>query len=149
MNYVRDVRALIGHRPVNWIGVTALVLNDRGELLLQRRSDTGSWGTLGGLCELGEALEDALHREVWEEAKLELYDVQLLTVISGPETFVKLPNGDEFYQYSAVYIARRWAGTPTADQEEGLELRFFPLFEVTFPLGPVDRRIIDLLKTFA
>ncbi|GGR04595.1 hypothetical protein GCM10008957_16850 [Deinococcus ruber] len=57
-DYIRDLRALIGHLPVNLLGASGLVLNKRGELLLQRRVGTQYWSVLGGLCELGETLED-------------------------------------------------------------------------------------------
>ncbi|GGM15928.1 NUDIX hydrolase [Deinococcus aerophilus] len=138
MNYVRDLRAMIGHAPVNWVGVCALVLNARHEVLLQRRTDTGGWGTLGGVAELGEALEETLRRELLEEAGLTPITPEFLTVISGPQTYQKLPNGDEFYQVVAVYLVRQWTGTPTPDGEEGTELRFFGLEELPVSLGPVD-----------
>ncbi|TNM71100.1 NUDIX hydrolase [Deinococcus radiopugnans ATCC 19172] len=146
VNYVRDLRALIGHAPVNWVGVCALVLNAAGEVLLQRRTDTGGWGTLGGIAELGEALEDTLRRELWEEAKLTPLKADFLTVISGPQTYQKLPNGDEFYQVVAVYVVREWEGMPVPDGEEGTELHFFGLDHLPSPLGPVDGEALGLLQ---
>ena len=144
--YVRDLRALVGHAPVNWAGACALVLNAAGEVLLQRRRDTGGWGTPGGIAELGEALEDTLRRELLEETGLRPLEVQLLTVVSGQETHVRLPGGDEFYQVTAVYVVRAWEGEPTPDGSEGTELRFFPLGALPAGLGPVDRRALDLLR---
>ncbi|MFC4452574.1 NUDIX hydrolase [Deinococcus sonorensis] len=143
---MRQLRALVGPRPVNWVGVCALVLNHSGEVLLQRRTDTGGWGTLGGLCELGERLDDALRREVQEEAGIRVLQAELLTVVSGPETFVRLPNGDEFYQYAAVYRVSDWTGTPMADGDEGSELRFFAPERLPQGLGPVDRQALALLR---
>ncbi len=142
MSYVRDLRAVIGHAPVNWVGACALVLNARHEVLLQRRTDTGGWGTPGGIAELGEALEDTLRRELLEETGLTPHDPELLTVISGPQTYQRLPGGDEFYQVVAVYLVRRWTGTPTPDGDEGTELRFFGLRELPAPLGPVDEQAL-------
>lgn len=144
--YVSGLRALIGHRPVNWAGACALVLNGAGEVLLQRRQDTGGWGTPGGIAELGEALEDTLRRELQEETGLRPLEVQLLTVVSGKETHVQLPNGDEFYQVTAVYVVSGWEGEPTPDGAEGTELRFFPLDALPASLGPVDRHALDLLR---
>ncbi|EYB68631.1 MutT/nudix family protein [Deinococcus phoenicis] len=145
-NSVRDLRRLVGPRPVNWVGVCALVVNAAGEVLLQRRTDTGGWGTLGGIAELGEALEDTLRRELREEAGLTPRGAELLTVVSGPGTFQKLPNGDEFYQVTAVYLVRDWTGVPEADGEEGVELRFFPLDALPDRLGPVDRQALVRLR---
>jgi 8-oxo-dGTP pyrophosphatase MutT (NUDIX family) len=146
VNYVGDLRALIGHAPVNWVGVCALVLNARFEVLLQRRTDTGGWGTLGGIAELGEALPDTLRRELWEEASIAPVHPRFLTVISGPQTYQKLPNGDEFYQVVAVYVVRQWKGVPVADGAEGTELRFFPLTALPVRLGPVDREALAFLR---
>lgn len=146
VNYVRDLRALIGHVPVNWVGVCALVLNAQNEVLLQRRTDTGGWGTLGGITELGEKLEETLRRELLEETGLTALNPQFLTVISGPQTYQKLPNGDEFYQVVAVYVVRDWAGVPVPDGEEGTELRFFSLADLPSPLDPVDGEALGLLR---
>jgi ADP-ribose pyrophosphatase YjhB (NUDIX family) len=147
VTYIRDLRARVGRQAVNLVGAAALIQNERGELLLQRRSDTGGWGTPGGLCEQGERLEDTLRREVREKTGLEITASELLTVISGPETFVRLPNGDEFYQYSAVYRVTGWTGEPVPDGSEGTELRFFALADITFPLGPVDTQALKLLRS--
>lgn len=143
--YVRDLRALVGHVPVNWVGACALVPSPAGEVLLQRRRDTGGWGTPGGIAELGEALEDTLRRELREETGLRPLEVRLLTVVSGKETHVQLPNGDEFYQVTAVYVVPAWEGEPTPDGTE-TELRFFPLDALPAGLGPVDRRALELLR---
>ena len=144
-DYIQGLRALIGQRPVNLVGVSGLVQNERGELLLQRRVGTDYWSVLGGLCELGEALEDTLRRELREEAQIEVQRAELLTVLGGPEHHHLLENGDEFYSYSAVYAVREWSGTPTPDGEEGEELRFFPWNALPAHMGPVGRRARALL----
>ena len=81
-----------------------------------------------------------------EETGLTVLDPLLFTVVSGPDTFVRLPNGDEFYQVSAVYVVRRWAGVPHADGLEGTELRFWPLDALPDRLGPVDRAALAQLS---
>lgn len=144
--YVHALRSRIGHAPVNWAGVCALVVDAQWQVLLQRRTDTGGWGTLGGIAELGEALEDTLRRELHEEAGLVPGAALLLTVISGPQTFVRLPNGDEFYQVVAVYVVREFSGVPRADGVEGTELRYFPLDALPPGLGPVDRQALERLR---
>lgn len=143
-DYVRELRAVVGTRPVNLVGAAGLVLNAAGEVLLQRRP-SGRWSVLGGNCELGEAWEDALHRELLEESGLSVHSAELLGLVSGQETFTRLAHGDEFYMYTAVYAVRGWSGTPVADGSEGLELRFFALDALPSPLGPVGRRMAELL----
>jgi len=145
VTYIRDLRARTGPMPLILSGACALLLRGE-EVLLQRRSDTGGWGTPGGLCEPGESLEDTLRREVHEETGLSVLDSLLFTVVSGPDTFVRLPNGDEFYQVSAAYVVRRWEGVPRADGLEGTELRFWPLDALPHGLGPVDRAALAHLR---
>ncbi|GGL10410.1 NUDIX hydrolase [Deinococcus radiotolerans] len=145
MSYVRDLRARTGPMPLILTGACGLLLRGEG-VLLQRRRDTGGWGTPGGLCEPGESLEETLSREVHEETGLTVREAQLLKVISGAGTFVRLPNGDEFYQVSAVYVVRRWEGAPRPDGTEGTELRFWPLAALPAALGPVDRAALTQLR---
>lgn len=66
MNYVKDLRELVGNRPLILPGAVAIILNDQNEVLLQHRID-GGWGLPGGLMELGESLEETARREVKEE----------------------------------------------------------------------------------
>ena len=63
--YYRDSAAPAPNQPIG-IGVLALIERD-GALLMERRSDCGRWGLVGGAVEVQEALGDALRREVREE----------------------------------------------------------------------------------
>ena len=57
MSYISELRKYIGHQPIINIGATIIVLNDKNEILLNLRSDTDTWGIIGGGMELGENLE--------------------------------------------------------------------------------------------
>ena len=71
------------------IGTTVLVFNEKKELLLNLRSDTKNWGILGGFKELNETLEDCAIRELKEETNLDIKELKLITVLSGPEYYFK------------------------------------------------------------
>lgn len=61
------------------VSVTAIILNDEGKLLLLDhvlRPKYG-WGTPGGFVDAGEQPDEAIRREIREEAGLELTDVEL------------------------------------------------------------------------
>lgn len=61
--------------------VGALVVNQKGEILLVGSSKWGSKLTVpGGHIELGERAEDAIRREVKEETGLDIEPVELLLV---------------------------------------------------------------------
>ena len=49
------------------LGVLCTVIDDGGNVLLSRRGDLNTWALPGGRLDLGERLEEAATREVWEE----------------------------------------------------------------------------------
>ncbi|MBW7460365.1 NUDIX domain-containing protein, partial [Paenibacillus sepulcri] len=54
MGYISDLRKYVGTQPLIMAGACVLVFNEEGQLLLQKRTDSLDWGTLGGALELGE-----------------------------------------------------------------------------------------------
>jgi mutator protein MutT len=52
--------------------VSAVVVNEAGDILLQRRSDNGFWALPGGAVELGESAGQAIVREVKEETGVDV-----------------------------------------------------------------------------
>ena len=54
------------------VAVTAVVTNDQGELLLQKRTDNDLWGLPGGAMNIGESVAQAVIREVKEETTLDV-----------------------------------------------------------------------------
>ncbi|RPJ45085.1 MAG: NUDIX domain-containing protein, partial [Chloroflexi bacterium] len=125
MGYVQEIRALIGHRPLILASAEVLVLDNENRLLLQRRADNGLWAIPGGMMEPGETFEETARRETLEEVGLELGELELFTVLSGPDFYYKYPNGDEVYNVTAVYIARSFSGALKMD-EESTEIGFYP-----------------------
>lgn len=123
--YIRDLRALIGPRPVNLIGVAALITDPHGQLLLARRVNADHWGLIAGLSELGESPDATLRREVHEESRLTVTAAHLLDLL-GPAQLSEAPNGDQFYAYTAAYRVTGWHGAPQPDGHELAELRFWP-----------------------
>ncbi|CAM2975936.1 NUDIX hydrolase [Paenibacillus taichungensis] len=127
MGYIMELRKLVGSRPLIMAGSCVLVFNEQRHLLLQRRTDSLDWGTLGGSLEPGESLEEAAARELYEEAGLRAGAYKLITVFSGQDMYYKYPHGDEVYNVMAVYEATEIQGEPTVMDDEGLELRYLDL----------------------
>ncbi|MWA08352.1 NUDIX hydrolase [Streptomyces sp. BA2] len=125
-DYVSDLRALVGHRPLILPGAAVLLTDDEGQVLLLARADTGGWGLPGGLMEPGESLEDTGRREVREETGLNIGTLQLFGVYSGAEQFYRYPNGDEIYNVTVVYRASLPPGsTPRVEGLENTDWRLF------------------------
>jgi ADP-ribose pyrophosphatase YjhB (NUDIX family) len=66
------------------IAVSALIF-DEGRILLAHRRDIDWWNLPGGGMEVGETVDEALHREVAEETGLEVEIEQLVGVYSKPQ----------------------------------------------------------------
>ena len=125
MNYIQEIRAIIGHRPMFMSGAVVLVQNEREEILLQHRTDSKDWGVPGGAMELGETFEQTASRELYEETGLACSHLELLTVMSGEEMYYRYPNGDEVYNITAVFRAVEVNGEIRIADDESIELRYF------------------------
>jgi 8-oxo-dGTP pyrophosphatase MutT (NUDIX family) len=125
--YVQELRKYVGHRPLIIVGATVVVLNEKGEILLQQRSDSGDWGLPGGAMEIGESLEETARRELLEETGLTAGRLRLLNVLSGPEWYYRYPNGDETYNVIHLFLASDVSGELAMADGESLALRYFPL----------------------
>lgn len=75
----------------------AIIRDHRGRILLQRRSDYGNWGLPGGGMEPGEAIEETMIREVYEETGLAAERYQLHSIYSGSRMQYRYPDGNEVY----------------------------------------------------
>jgi ADP-ribose pyrophosphatase YjhB (NUDIX family) len=65
------------------VAVGAAVRNDRGELLLIRRADSGVWLYPTGWCDVGYSAAEVVAKEVAEETGIEAEPVRLIGVLDG------------------------------------------------------------------
>lgn len=106
--------------------VAAIIFNEAGELLLQKRGDVGQWCILSGHVEFGETVEEALRREIFEETQARAEIVRFIGVYSSPlsQTYYY---DDRHVQYVTTYFEARF--TEPVDLHfvngETRELRFF------------------------
>lgn len=142
MGYIMDLRRQVGSRPLIMTGACVLIFNRDSQLLLQRRSDSLDWGTIGGALEIGESLEEAARRELYEEASLTAKSFKFITLLSGKDMYYQYPNGDEVYNVMAIYEAIDVQGNPKVNDNEGLELKYFSLDEPIDHLNPFTEHVL-------
>ena len=140
--YLESIRSRLGHQCILLPGVRAIILNDRGDVLLQRRTDMACWGLPSGSVELGETALQALKREVREETALEVRQAEPMALYSGPSQRFRYPNGDEIQGFAVAFIVRDWAGDPKADGVEGSEVRFWATDELPEDLVNIHRQTL-------
>src|SRR3954451_5588768 len=94
------------------------VLNERGELLLIRRTDNENWAMPGGAMEIGETIAEAGVRETREETGVECAIERLVGVYTNPRHVMEYTsNGEVRQECSLVFAARPVGGEPTPSSE--------------------------------
>ena len=140
--YLESIRSRVGSQCLLLPGVRAIILNDQGQVLLQRRTDMKCWGLPSGSVELEETGLEALKREVREETGLDVGHAEAMALYSGPSQRLKYPNGDEIQCFSIAFIVRDWIGEPKADGVEGSEVQFWPMDALPEDLVDIHRRTL-------
>lgn len=108
------------------VGAGVIITDDRGWILLEKRSDSGIWGLPGGRIEPGESIQESAIREVKEETGLNVEITQLLGVYSEPEDRIVtfLDNGDVVHLVDIIVEAKIISGELSCSHESE-ELKFF------------------------
>lgn len=104
MGYIQEIRRAVGHQPLIMTSASGALLNDRQEVLLQQRADTGGWGFPGGYMEYGEAFTDTLRREFKEDAGMSVTLVKQLALLD--RDFYTYPNGDQVQPINAFFLVK-------------------------------------------
>ena len=141
-NYIMDLRAIVGHRPLLQVGASVIVEDSEGRILLQLRSDNHCWGYAGGSVELDEVVEDAAKRELLEETGLVAESLELFGVFSGKDTHYVYPNGDEVSNVDIVYVCKKYSGSLKCQEGEVDALKFFHVDEIPKNISaPIQRAL--------
>lgn len=97
-------------RGIDHIGVSAsfVVHDGHGNVLLQKRGhkcrdEQGRWDIGGGAIEFGEALEDAVRREIKEELMADALEIEFLTVYDAHRT---APDGKPSHWVAVIHAVK-------------------------------------------
>lgn len=131
--------------PLIQDGASAIIVNYKNQILLQRRVDNDKWGLPGGCQEIGERFEDTVIREVKEETNLIVNekDLKLITVVSGKTRKRQYPNGDIVYNNSVLFVIHKYTGELKCDEESKV-LKFFDINDL--PSNQHDEDLIEAYK---
>ncbi|MEV6349232.1 NUDIX domain-containing protein [Actinoplanes sp. NPDC051851] len=122
--YVRNLRAKVGQEMIMFPTVSAVILNDAGEILLHQRSDTGQWTLIAGMMDPGDQPADTVIREVEEETALQVKIERLAGVMLHELTY---PNGDVCQMMNTWFRCRAVGGEARVNDSESLAVEWFPL----------------------
>ncbi len=127
------------------IAVNALVFNDKGEVLLAKRTDNGLWCIPGGHMDLGETLSEACVRELYEETGLKAETVRLIGIYSDTKGSLHIAQGLEWHTVR-VSILCRVTGGDLRPSEETSEIRYFNVGQLPPLITDHARRIQDAFQ---
>lgn len=134
--FIAHLRQRVGHDLLWLPGVTAVIKDGAGAVLLTRRADTGLWALPSGIPEPGEQMAPACAREVLEETGLTITVVRLISVWTQPP--ITYPNGDICQFVDHAFECRVVSGTAHVADDESLEVAWFPPGDL--PELPASRR---------
>ena len=125
------------------VGVGAIIFQGDQVLLIQRGQEPslGQWSIPGGAVLVGETLEGAVKREIFEETHLE---VQVLTLVKVLERVFRDSDGRVAYHYVLVdFLCHYLAGELRSDSD-AQDARFVNLQDLpSYRIAPVTLGVIS------
>ena len=108
--------------------VAAAIFDEKGNILLQKRSDVNKWCLISGHVEFGETVGDAVLREVFEETNTSASITRFIGIYSSPSSQTYHYDNRKV-QYITSYFEVRLDKdiVPGFTNEESAELKFFPV----------------------
>jgi len=147
MGYIQNLRKKVGHDRIVAVGAGVFIYKDR-KVLLQKRKDNLRWALHGGIVEMGEKVEDAARRELFEETGLIANTLELLGVFSGDDRMYTYPNGDEAYIIGIVYVCNDFSGNLLSETDETVELRWFDIDHLPQEISPPNIKPLEAFVDF-
>lgn len=140
--FVLRLRAQVGTELLWLPGVSAVVVDDDGRVLLARRADNGRWAVISGILEPGEQPAVAVVREVLEETGV-VAEVEGLAAVCTDADVVVYPNGDRAQYLDLTFACHVVGGEAHVADDESTEVGWFAPEALPEPLAPTSRHRID------
>ncbi|WEV76450.1 NUDIX domain-containing protein [Bifidobacterium sp. ESL0800] len=146
-SFIIELRKKIGHELLWLNGVTGLVEDGHGHILLGQRTDTGQWAMVYGINEPGEQPADTVVREIKEETGIDAEVTDLVAVVSSSE-IIAYDNGDRTQYMDHSFLCRLKPGgnaEPFVGDDESLKVGWFSRDDLPQPLA---KSTVERLKIF-
>ncbi|AJF63826.1 NUDIX hydrolase [Streptomyces vietnamensis] len=128
-DFIRELRETAGHQLLFLPGVSAVVFDDQGRVLLGKRADNGLWAIIGGIVDPGEQPADAVVREVHEETAVRCVPERIVLVETLRKPVV-YPNGDICQYMDVAFRCRAVGGEARVNDDESTEVGWFGVNEL-------------------
>lgn len=122
--YMKKLSAALGDSLVIVPGVAALIRDEAGGILLERRSDNGCWDIPAGAVDPGETPREALIREVQEETGLEIEARAVAGVFGGAAYRHRYEDGQHVEGFVVVFDCVVTGGTLKSEDGEATTFAF-------------------------
>ncbi|MFC6180803.1 NUDIX hydrolase [Lactiplantibacillus daowaiensis] len=123
-NYIQEIRALVGHKPLILNTAAGILVNDQQQVLLNLRTDTHNWSLPGGYLEYGETYAEACVREYLEDSGVQVKIIAPIGMFDRGET--TYPNGDVTQTISQLFLVQAIGGhVLTKATDETVKLDYF------------------------
>jgi ADP-ribose pyrophosphatase YjhB (NUDIX family) len=96
---------------------SAVVTNDTGDILMQRRADNDLWALPGGAMDFGETIGQAAVREVHEETGYRVEIERLVGIYTDPRHVIEYTDGEVRQQFNICFAARLVGGALRGSDE--------------------------------
>ena len=116
------------------VAIGAVVGNERGEILLVQRGDSGIWLYPTGWADIGYSPSEVAMKEVLEETGIECVPERIISVLDGLRLgFTRIP------LYSLVFFCRAVGGELKAHPLETRDVGWFAEDALPTPLAGIER----------
>lgn len=105
------------------VAASAVVTDDRGHILLQRRKDNDLWALPGGGMDMTDSLPGTAVREVKEETGYDVEITGLVGTYTDPRHVIAYSDGEVRRQFNVCFRARITGGQ-LAISDESTDVRF-------------------------
>lgn len=131
------------------LAVSAIVRDEAGRAMLQKRGDNGYWGFPGGKVEPGETVEAAIVREVHEETGYTIRPTRLIGIYSDPANhqIVRYPkNPERTFHFVVLFFEATLLGGKATLCDETVAIAWHHPDALPEPFVPAHRiRLTDTL----